>query len=201
MTCLEKFRQKYPDIPVERILKVYCPHVSGEMYDMHEPDYCPHENGCPECWECWDREVPGTGKANIEELRQKLGEFCKTQQCGTCPLRCGFDCDYDAEDGFIIPDDKVITAFEAAFRGSPEATVEPDPQPTETVNHPKHYGREGAMECIDEMFLVFGKEATMNFCLLNAWKYRYRAGAKGGEEDLKKSDWYLAKFKELKGGD
>ena len=80
-----------------------------------------------------------------------------------------------------------------------EPTVKPDP--TETVNHPKHYGREGAMECIDEMVLVFGVEATMNFCLLNAWKYRYRAGAKGGEEDMKKSDWYLAKFKELKGDD
>lgn len=76
-----------------------------------------------------------------------------------------------------------------------------NPQSTEAVNHPKHYGREGAMECIDEMLLVFGVEATMNFCLLNAWKYRYRAGAKGGEEDMKKSDWYLAKFKELKGGD
>lgn len=79
-----------------------------------------------------------------------------------------------------------------------------DPQPTNTteaVNHPKHYGREGAMECIDEMVMVFGAEATMNFCLLNAWKYRYRAGAKGGYEDLRKSDWYLAKYKELKGGD
>jgi hypothetical protein len=80
--------------------------------------------------------------------------------------------------------------------------TEPDPTGiTEAVNHPKHYGREGAMECIDEMVLVFGVEATMNFCLLNAWKYRYRAGAKGGDEDLKKSDWYLAKYAELKGGD
>lgn len=70
---------------------------------------------------------------------------------------------------------------------------------TEAVNHPKHYGREGAMECIDEMVLVFGVQATMNFCLLNAWKYRYRAGAKGGEEDLQKSDWYLSKYKKLKG--
>lgn len=71
----------------------------------------------------------------------------------------------------------------------------------ETVNHPKHYGREGAVECIDEMVLVFGVEATMNFCLLNAWKYRYRAADKNGAEDLKKSDWYIAKYKELKGGD
>jgi hypothetical protein len=68
----------------------------------------------------------------------------------------------------------------------------------ENVNHPKHYNREGGMECIDEMILVFGKEAVRNFCLCNAWKYRYRAADKNGEEDLKKSDWYLNKYKELK---
>lgn len=72
---------------------------------------------------------------------------------------------------------------------------------TDAVNHPKHYVREGAMECIDEMLLVFGVEATMCFCLLNAWKYRYRAADKGGEEDLKKSDWYLAVYADLKDGD
>lgn len=68
----------------------------------------------------------------------------------------------------------------------------------ETVNHPSHYNRENAMECIDEMILIFGEEAVRNFCLCNAWKYRYRAADKNGEEDLKKSDWYLNKFKELK---
>lgn len=66
------------------------------------------------------------------------------------------------------------------------------------VNHPPHYEREGAIECIDEMVLVFGETAVMNFCLLNAWKYRYRAGDKNGFEDIKKSDWYMNKFKELK---
>ena len=65
------------------------------------------------------------------------------------------------------------------------------------VNHPPHYNREGAMQCIDEMIMVFGKEAVKNFCLCNAWKYRYRAADKNGEEDIKKSDWYLAKYKEL----
>lgn len=79
---------------------------------------------------------------------------------------------------------------------------------TDVVNHPEHYCRDDAMECIDEMLLIFGVEATMHFCLLNAWKYRYRAADKNGEEDLKKSDWYIAKyaelmpqFAELKGGD
>lgn len=70
----------------------------------------------------------------------------------------------------------------------------------DSVNHPAHYERNGAMECIDEMLLVFGKEAVINFCLCNAWKYRYRAAAKNGDEDYSKSDWYLRKYRELKEG-
>ena len=66
------------------------------------------------------------------------------------------------------------------------------------VNHPAHYNREGAMETIDEMELIFGSIATMNYCLLNAWKYRARALYKNKEEDLQKSDWYLRKYKEFK---
>lgn len=69
----------------------------------------------------------------------------------------------------------------------------------DNVQHPKHYNRKNAMECIDEMILVFGEEAVKNFCLCNAWKYRYRAADKNGEEDLKKSDWYIKKYKELCG--
>ena len=67
----------------------------------------------------------------------------------------------------------------------------------DNVNRPKHYIREGGMECIDEMILLFGVEEVKSFCKLNAWKYRYRAAEKNGEEDLRKSDWYLRKYKEL----
>lgn len=65
------------------------------------------------------------------------------------------------------------------------------------VEHPSHYNRENSMECIDEMILVFGIEKVKTFCLLNVWKYRYRAADKNGVEDLKKSDWYMKKYKEL----
>lgn len=65
------------------------------------------------------------------------------------------------------------------------------------INHPKHYCREGGMESIEEMVLVFGKEAVMHFCLCNVWKYRYRAASKNGAQDLKKSDWYMQKYREL----
>ena len=67
--------------------------------------------------------------------------------------------------------------------------------------NPKHYRRDGGIESIDEMEMVFGTEAVMHFCLLNVWKYRYRAADKNGEEDLRKSDWYMKKYCELKNKD
>lgn len=77
-------------------------------------------------------------------------------------------------------------------------TANPDTEPTnDIINHPSHYCRDGGMESIDEMVLVFGREAVKNFCLCNVWKYRYRSSSKNGEEDLKKSDWYMRKYKEL----
>lgn len=54
------------------------------------------------------------------------------------------------------------------------------------------------MECIEEMRLVFGDEAVTHFCLLNAWKYRYRAADKNGIEDLQKSDEYMRVYKRLR---
>lgn len=71
---------------------------------------------------------------------------------------------------------------------------------TNTVEHPTHYNRPGAMECIDEMLILFGPEETKTFCKINAWKYRYRAASKNGEEDIQKSDWYIKKFKEIEDG-
>lgn len=65
------------------------------------------------------------------------------------------------------------------------------------VNHPNHYTNRG-IECIDEMIQVFGKQVVMDFCLCNVWKYRYRAFAKNGQEDIAKSDWYMKKYLELK---
>lgn len=85
---------------------------------------------------------------------------------------------------------------EAPAERTPDKTMINNP-PAETVNHPKHYNRDGAMECIREMVVVFGYEATINFCKLNAWKYRYRASEKNGAEDMAKSDWYVKKVEEL----
>ena len=80
----------------------------------------------------------------------------------------------------------------------PDGDKYPDKYESDPVNHPSHYCQDGGIECIDEMIAVFGVEAVRNFCLLNVWKYRKRAVFKNGEEDMKKADWYMKKWMELK---
>jgi len=63
----------------------------------------------------------------------------------------------------------------------------------EQVDHPKHYNQY-PIEVIDMMVKLFGPEAVYNFCLLNAFKYRMRAGNKPGVDpkiDFEKESWYL----------
>ena len=65
------------------------------------------------------------------------------------------------------------------------------------VNHPKHYNLPGKKECIVEMYERFGALAVFIFCVLNTYKYRYRAGYKDSkEQDIDKAKWYIehAKF-------
>jgi hypothetical protein len=52
---------------------------------------------------------------------------------------------------------------------------------------------------IDEMIAMFGVEAVKHFCMCNVYKYRFRASAKNGQEDLDKADWYMDKLMELNG--
>lgn len=61
----------------------------------------------------------------------------------------------------------------------------------ESVNAPAHYA---GTDCIEKMEKIFGTEAVKHFCILNAYKYLYRAGKKPGvdaEQDRAKADWYL----------
>ena len=67
----------------------------------------------------------------------------------------------------------------------------------EKVDHPEHY--QGKNECIDVMTAMFGVEAVKSFCRCNAYKYRFRADRKNGEEDIRKAEWYESKLIELEG--
>ena len=62
----------------------------------------------------------------------------------------------------------------------------------EQVNHPAHYKKNGK-ECIEVMKEEFGPLAVYHFCLLNSFKYKWRAGFKDDnskEQDLAKAKWY-----------
>lgn len=65
---------------------------------------------------------------------------------------------------------------------------------SEQVNHPSHYCKDGRKECIVEMEEKYSAGAVIGFCLLNAYKYLYRAGNKDNnsyEQDVQKAKWYF----------
>lgn len=67
----------------------------------------------------------------------------------------------------------------------------------EMVNSPSHYNQ-SSIECIDAMEAAFGKEAVIDFCTLNSFKYIWRCNSKFNKiEDLKKAVWYTNKAIEL----
>lgn len=107
------------------------------------------------------------------------------------------NCKHDDTDFFGEP---CVRCRNTSFAGSDEYYHKPFlwEQMDEAVDHPSHYNQ-GKFECIEVMLETFGKEATENFCLLNAFKYIWRAGEKNGIEDIKKASWYLDKFLELEG--
>lgn len=61
------------------------------------------------------------------------------------------------------------------------------------VEHPDHYGAgHGGLQCIEAMLQTFGKDATMAFCKLNAFKYIWRSDHKEKEvQDMEKAKRYL----------
>lgn len=56
--------------------------------------------------------------------------------------------------------------------------------------NPDHYKNSTSLECIESMYLIFGKDAVISFCLCNTWKYIWRWKNKNGAEDLEKAKWY-----------
>lgn len=68
------------------------------------------------------------------------------------------------------------------------------------VDTPPHYVKY-PIEVIDMMIRIWGESAAAQYCEMNAFKYRMRAGTKPGnslEQDLAKEKWYLDKALELR---
>lgn len=79
--------------------------------------------------------------------------------------------------------------------------IKPKEEPEEKVNHPGYYQQPNRRECIEEMRLMFGDERVYWWCVMTAYKYRFRAGNKAdnpAEQDEKKAEWYLDYAENLK---
>lgn len=66
----------------------------------------------------------------------------------------------------------------------------------DNVNKPAHYGK-GSIECIMYIEDSLTKEEYIGYLRGNVIKYQHRWRYKGGLEDLKKAQWYLAKLTEV----
>ena len=134
----------------------------------------------------------------IEEKREALEAYCEGREiCNGCV--------FQTDSGCVCYDRGVDDCYNIAFGGEQnvqrkEFTFTPLNSGTtpEEINHPDRYAS-GKFECIDVMLDVFGADAVKHFCILNAFKYIWRAEKKNGVEDIKKAVWYLNKFIELGG--
>jgi hypothetical protein len=87
---------------------------------------------------------------------------------------------------------------EQYFKGGNGMKSKLETEMSEKVNHPIHYNSY-SVEVIDMMVAIWGNAKVADFCEINAFKYRMRAGLKGDSiTDMKKEAWYLAKANELR---
>lgn len=136
---------------------------------------------------------------DIETKRSCIKQYCEERKA--CDDQFGeFPCplmDNPGDECYTTEDEELLNKnFDTLFAFDDEKEVTDQPV-NDVIQHPNHYCREGAMECIEEMILLFGKEVVKHFCLCNIWKYRYRSNAKNGQEDIEKSDQYVRIYKRL----
>lgn len=62
---------------------------------------------------------------------------------------------------------------------------------TDAVNHPRHYAKNGGIECIEAIEASMDTDCFRGFLKGNVMKYVWRYEDKNGLEDLKKAGWYL----------
>jgi len=61
------------------------------------------------------------------------------------------------------------------------------------VNHPSHYTT-GKVECIDAIESALTSEEFRGYLKGNILKYTWRERGKGGDESMRKAEWYLARM-------
>ena len=62
------------------------------------------------------------------------------------------------------------------------------------MNHPAHYITEGSIECIEAIEAQLTPEEFRGYIKGNVAKYVWREKKKGGDESLRKAQWYLGRL-------
>ena len=113
--------------------------------------------------------------------------------------RCGDKFTVSTHEDYCPECEKVVTPPEDDKKSKLKQTLQKEldaVQKEDMVNHPPHY-TQGKIEVID-----FIEDQQFPYHLGNVIKYISRAGRKGDKlEDLKKAQWYLARYIELVGSD
>lgn len=121
------------------------------------------------------------------------------KDCANCLYRNCDENEFPCSKCYNLNKWKYLKSSEFKGQTPEQPTIPPTPPvkpPKEEINHPDRYAG-GKYECIDIMLDVFGKDAVMHFCILNAFKYLWRAEKKNGVQDVQKAVWYLNKYIEL----
>lgn len=113
--------------------------------------------------------------------------------------RCGDKFTVSTHEDYCPECEKVMTPPEDDKKSKLKQTLQKEldaVQKEDMVNHPPHY-TQGKIEVID-----FIEDQQFPYHLGNVIKYISRAGRKGDKlEDLKKAQWYLARYIELIGSE
>ena len=148
-----------------------------------------HEDYCPECEKVMTPPEAGYSKEITCEACGETFIHRKDKPTGRWPKYCP-EC--------LPKYSKVPKKKEETVQtiGEPEVKFVEEPKKEDVINHPSHYTR-GTIEVID-----FIEDQQLPYHLGNVIKYIARAGHKGDKlEDLKKAQWYLARYIELIGSD
>lgn len=136
----------------------------------------------------------------IEEQREAIQKYClsKPKHCETCKIKG--PCFHYGGNPTVMSDIGIVTLYKAlvdvlGFDPTNDTTTDEKPI-YDAVTKPRHYAST-SVECIDMMQETQGRDAVIDFCICNAFKYLWRRNMKNGNEDIRKASWYLNKAVEL----
>ena len=96
-------------------------------------------------------------------------------------------------------EDEVTQDEKEKFWGTYSDIMEPDAQPDNMVNSPKHYmiGKYELIDFLDELAVHGGYSAVEWGYVLSILQYVCRAPKKNGLQDYQKAKWYLTRLVEM----